>query len=444
MYMNPIFRVKNNGYISKTCSMEKGIRQGCPASAIIFILVAEVMACKIRENDNIKGFKTNDMNEDIKIVQHADDATLPLADIKSAENAVKIIKEFGSMSGMKLNIDKTECLLTGSFKDNYTDIAGVKVSTNVKCLGVYFGYDAEYCLQRNWYDKIRDLEKTLNLWKKRKLTLFGKTAIINTLALSKLYYSATILNYPPLDVIKKINSAIFGFIWQKRDHIKRNTIIGKLNEGGIGLVDIETKFKALKAAWVPRIMFKTCHINNFLSTYFEKGGFDCNFVLKTNVTHFPEIRRLLKHIPMFYIEMLSAFNECKLSTANLNSDQFLSQPIWNNKMFKFKGKSLYFKNWIKSGFLYVKDLFIDGEFKDISVFRDSLTHKHNYILKNVFNAYVQKYDVSKSQYINVQRYKYDLFYGNVYDYVQGKKCKFFYNLLLSKKFVKPHLEKKMV
>ena len=87
------------------------------------------------------------------------------------------------MSGMKLNIDKIECLLTGSFKDNYTDIAGVKVSTNVKCLGVYFGYDAEYCLQRNWYDKIRDLEKTLNLWKKRKLTLFGKTAIINTLAL---------------------------------------------------------------------------------------------------------------------------------------------------------------------------------------------------------------------------------------------------------------------
>ena len=44
MYINPIFRVKNKGYISKTCSMEKGIRQGCQASAIIFILVAEVMA----------------------------------------------------------------------------------------------------------------------------------------------------------------------------------------------------------------------------------------------------------------------------------------------------------------------------------------------------------------------------------------------------------------
>ena len=38
------------------------------------------------------------MNEDIKIVQHADDATLPLADINSVENAVKIIKEFGLMS----------------------------------------------------------------------------------------------------------------------------------------------------------------------------------------------------------------------------------------------------------------------------------------------------------------------------------------------------------
>ena len=178
MYMNPIFRVKNNGYIPKTCSIEKGIGQGCPSSAILFILVAEVLACKISENDNIKCFKTNDMNEDINIVQHADDATLPLADIKSVENAVKIIKEFGLMSGMKLNIDKTECLLTGSVKDNYTDIAGVKVSTNVKCLGVYFGYDAEYCLQRNWYDKIRDLERIKTFWKDSHYQYFSIIKIV--------------------------------------------------------------------------------------------------------------------------------------------------------------------------------------------------------------------------------------------------------------------------
>lgn len=33
LYNNPKFRVKNNGFISKTYDMTRGIRQGCPLSA---------------------------------------------------------------------------------------------------------------------------------------------------------------------------------------------------------------------------------------------------------------------------------------------------------------------------------------------------------------------------------------------------------------------------
>lgn len=33
MYNNPKFRVKNNGFISKTYDVTRGIRQGCPLSA---------------------------------------------------------------------------------------------------------------------------------------------------------------------------------------------------------------------------------------------------------------------------------------------------------------------------------------------------------------------------------------------------------------------------
>ena len=52
---------------------------------------------------------------------------MPLADVESVENAVKIIEEFGSVSGMSLNIDKTECLLLGSLKNRYRNIFGIKV-----------------------------------------------------------------------------------------------------------------------------------------------------------------------------------------------------------------------------------------------------------------------------------------------------------------------------
>ena len=106
--------------------MTKGIRQGCPASAIIFILVAEILAIRIRECNAINGFTTEDLDKEIKIIQHADDATMPLADVESVENAIRIIEEFGTVSGMSLNIDKTECLLMGSLKNRYRNIAGIK------------------------------------------------------------------------------------------------------------------------------------------------------------------------------------------------------------------------------------------------------------------------------------------------------------------------------
>ena len=56
LYNKPLFKMKNNGWLLKTVKMERGIRQGCPFSALLFILVVEIMAVKIRANDHIKGF----------------------------------------------------------------------------------------------------------------------------------------------------------------------------------------------------------------------------------------------------------------------------------------------------------------------------------------------------------------------------------------------------
>ena len=77
LYTNPIFRIKNNGWNSKTCHMNKGIRQGCPISAILYLFVAEILALKIRNNKDIPGIKINEITE-IKTIQHADDLTLSL------------------------------------------------------------------------------------------------------------------------------------------------------------------------------------------------------------------------------------------------------------------------------------------------------------------------------------------------------------------------------
>ena len=66
LYTNPIFRLKNNGWISRTCNMTRGIRQGCPISALLYIFVAEILAKKINDNTEIHGFQKSNMEKEIK------------------------------------------------------------------------------------------------------------------------------------------------------------------------------------------------------------------------------------------------------------------------------------------------------------------------------------------------------------------------------------------
>ena len=86
--------------------------------------------------------------------------------------------------------------------------------------------------------------------------MFGKCTIVNTLAISKILYNASILQNPDDSFFKNVSKLIFNFIWKKRDRIKRNTLIGKVERGGIGIIDVESKFYAVKASWISRMINK--------------------------------------------------------------------------------------------------------------------------------------------------------------------------------------------
>ena len=79
LYTDLTFRLKNNGLIPGTCQMNRGIPQGCPLSAILYLFVAEILSEKITKNNkSIAGFQYKNSEKEIKHVQHADDMTLTL------------------------------------------------------------------------------------------------------------------------------------------------------------------------------------------------------------------------------------------------------------------------------------------------------------------------------------------------------------------------------
>lgn len=76
--------MKNNGWLSKTCPKTRGIRQGCPLSALLYFLVSEILSIKINSNQYIKGITIN--NCEIKNIQHADDLSLAIKNETSMDH----------------------------------------------------------------------------------------------------------------------------------------------------------------------------------------------------------------------------------------------------------------------------------------------------------------------------------------------------------------------
>lgn len=49
--------------------MYSGIRQGCPLSAISFVIVMEILSTKMKNSDSVKGFKKATNKNEIKYIQ---------------------------------------------------------------------------------------------------------------------------------------------------------------------------------------------------------------------------------------------------------------------------------------------------------------------------------------------------------------------------------------
>ena len=130
------------------------------------------------------------------------------------------------------------------------DPAFYRASVLLSCL-------CTFCFEipsRNYFDdKLRSMEKVLNIWKCRRLTLIGKINIVKTLALSKLIFNSSNL-YLPLHVIDATNKMIFDYIWEgKPPKIKKSTIIGEKANGGLKKIVFGLMEIALKIAWIQRI-----------------------------------------------------------------------------------------------------------------------------------------------------------------------------------------------
>ena len=401
------------------------------------------MAIKIRKNENIQGFKCLDRN--IKESLYADDTTLLLSDLNSLDAAIDTVNQFSNVAGPKLNLEKSEGVLLGPLKNTMDKYKNIKFTNDaIRVLGIYIGHDKEKCHEKNWNEKINKIRLIFERWKYRNLTMFGKILIIKSLAISKFIHTMSIIETPP-DVLKEIEKTIYNFLWDKNERIKRKTLIGPKYMGGMGMIDIESKDKALKAGWLKRIHTKNPN-SDFLNMRLSKKGIDCDYLVKSSCTQVDIIQNSL-NIPSFWAKVFAYANECKSFKQNtvISDSEFLSEPIWFNKRLMLSNKPVFISNWTKSGILYVKDLYINGIFINENDCRDKLIYKANWMseyirVKKMFKKITHLFNTENAQFINIKK-TWTLLNNNNLHCMKYQKSTFYYEILIKKKCIRNYMEK---
>ena len=163
-------------------SRTKGKDDGAPLSGLLFVIEIELLVRALKKDTDIKGIKVE--QKEIKITQYADDTTVLVKFCDSVLRLLKLLEEFRQVSGLEINTEKTEVMWLGTWKNRTEKPFEFKWPQEpVLALGVHFFYDLERANVLNFEEKITELERTLNNWKRRKLILIGKINIVETLGL---------------------------------------------------------------------------------------------------------------------------------------------------------------------------------------------------------------------------------------------------------------------
>ncbi len=207
LYHSPAASVITGNIISPSFPLQRGTRQGCPLSPLLFCLSLEPLAQAIRKSE--VSIKIHDHNHSISL--YADDIILYLDHFDvSVSSIIKEFDNFSSLSGYKINWSKSALMPINNVKVNSSIPSFIPIKESFIYLGI-------------------------------TISLQGRisTVKMNLLPRFNFFFSMLPLSPPP-GYFKEINSIISKFIWNdKCPRIKLTTLQHPNSTGGLAVPNFE-------------------------------------------------------------------------------------------------------------------------------------------------------------------------------------------------------------
>ncbi len=258
LYTSPVAAVCTNNNLSPLFSLQRGTRQGCTLSPLLFALVIEPLAVALRERSTIKGIHRGDIEH--KVSLYADDMLVYLSHpLTSLPALIELLNDFGKISGYKINMQKSELMplnfTSHSILSNYFPF---KISTEkFKYLGIWVTHKYHKLYKANFCPLINNLKQDLECWNLLLLSLGGR---INTVKMNVLPRFLFLFQSLPIFLTKSffmnIDTLISDFIWNRKTPRMRKNILQRHRScGGLSLPNFQQYY------WASNIKFMLYWVN---------------------------------------------------------------------------------------------------------------------------------------------------------------------------------------
>ena len=394
LYSSPMAAVRTNSNISSSFRLQRGTRQGCPISPLLFAIAAEPLAIALRQSNEIRGIDRG--GREHKLSFYADDLLLYISDpLVSLPKVLELLGKFGNISGYKTNLDKSELMpINEVAKGMSFDSTPFKVSTEkFKYLGIWITHNHKDLYKANFLPLMNSLKEDIKRWDLLPLSLGGRINTIKMSVLPKfLYLFQSIPVFLTKFFFKTVNSLISAFIWSNKSPRIRKSILEKPRpQGGMALPNFifyywSANIRALMY-WMKAV--DGPDVPEWLSL--ESSSCDPTSLSALLCSKLPPQKPTSYYSSNpIVIQSVKIWNQFRRSF-ELN-DFCLHAPIVRNHMFTPSISDGAFGVWRRGGILTVHDLYIDNVFASF----EQLVNKYG-IPRSHFFRYLQLRDFVQSQ-----------------------------------------------
>ena len=359
MFFNDFYvNTQNAGFLSPTFYKTRSINQGCNISPYLYLLCGEILAHKLKYNEQIKGVDIGDVT--MLLSQFADDTTLFLEyDEISLQQLVHTLSYIEAHTGLKVSYDKTVLYRVGSIQYSsaklYTSKPFQWSDGDINVLGITIRNHAKQTSDSHNVT-IDKMCKIMNSWYARTLTLIGKCMVINTLMSSLFVYRLSVLPDMTAVQLSKIDKIMREYLWRgKKSKIPLRVLQNCKDSGGLKLCNFSAKQNALKLVWIKRLTQNESlqYAYMWLLPILREDQWKCNINAR-------DVRMLLSY-DNFWVNVLISWTSIQFRKEH-HGLEILDEFLWYNSHIRIGGQPIMWSKAYQNGLYHVRDL-LDENFE---------------------------------------------------------------------------------